>query len=45
MDPYNVPFNVMEDWYRAYNRFSSLIRDERYGYRFALNPGKNDNYF
>ncbi|HTF33042.1 MAG TPA: TauD/TfdA family dioxygenase [Myxococcota bacterium] len=36
MDPHRVPFNRMESWYRAYNRFSQLVRDPRHQYQFRL---------
>lgn len=37
--PFNRPFSEMEAWYRAYGRFSRLIRDPRSQYRAALAPG------
>ena len=29
----------MDAWYRAYDRFTRLVRDPRHHYRFALRPG------
>ena len=37
--PYQRPFAEMEAWYRAYNRFARLVRDERHQYRFLLQAG------
>lgn len=37
--PYQVSFANMTAWYRAHDRFSRLIRDPRYHYRFAIRPG------
>ncbi len=37
--PHRVPFGEMEAWYRAYNRFAKLVRDERHQYRFRLEAG------
>jgi gamma-butyrobetaine dioxygenase/trimethyllysine dioxygenase len=37
----------MEAWYRAYNRFASLLDDPRHQYRFGLGAGDfllYDNY-
>lgn len=39
MDPYDRPFDEMEDWYRAYDRFAELIRHPENQYRLALEPG------
>jgi gamma-butyrobetaine dioxygenase len=39
LDPYKYDFEDMEDWYRAYNAFARLIRNEKYQYRLMLNPG------
>jgi gamma-butyrobetaine dioxygenase len=37
--PHRRPFAEMEAWYRAYNRFAKLVRDERHQYRFRLEKG------
>ncbi|MFY1828655.1 TauD/TfdA family dioxygenase [Myxococcus fulvus] len=37
--PHRVPFATMEAWYRAYNRFATLVRDERHQLRFRLEAG------
>lgn len=37
--PHRRPFAEMEAWYRAYNRFARLVRDERHQYRFQLQAG------
>ena len=37
--PHRLPFARMEAWYRAYNRFARLVRDERHQYRFLLQSG------
>jgi gamma-butyrobetaine dioxygenase/trimethyllysine dioxygenase len=37
--PHRRPFAEMEAWYRAYNRFARLVRDERHQYRFRLEKG------
>ncbi|MCP3140773.1 TauD/TfdA family dioxygenase [Pyxidicoccus xibeiensis] len=37
--PHRAPFAEMEAWYRAYNRFAKLVRDERHQYRFRLEAG------
>ncbi|WPB76480.1 TauD/TfdA family dioxygenase [Archangium violaceum] len=37
--PYRRPFAEMEAWYRAYNRFARLVRDERHQYRLRLEAG------
>jgi gamma-butyrobetaine dioxygenase len=39
MDPHVVDFERMEEWYRAYNRFASIIRDTRFQYRALLESG------
>jgi gamma-butyrobetaine dioxygenase/trimethyllysine dioxygenase len=39
MAPHRVPFERMEAWYRAYDRFTRLVRDPRYHYTFTLQPG------
>ena len=37
--PYQLPFDRMEAWYRAVDRFHRLVRDPRYQYQFRLSPG------
>jgi alpha-ketoglutarate-dependent taurine dioxygenase len=37
--PHQRPFAEMEAWYRSYNRFAKLVRDERHQYRFRLEAG------
>jgi gamma-butyrobetaine dioxygenase/trimethyllysine dioxygenase len=37
--PFRLPFARMDAWYRAYDRFTRLVRDPRYRYQFALAPG------
>lgn len=37
--PFDVPFDVMDAWYRAYDRFARLVRDPAHQYRFRLGPG------
>jgi len=47
MAPHTTPFDQMEEWYRAYKRFASLINDPRHQYRFRLEGGDflvYDNY-
>jgi gamma-butyrobetaine dioxygenase/trimethyllysine dioxygenase len=39
MDPYDRPFDEMEDWYRAYDRFAQLVRHPAHQLRFGLNEG------
>jgi gamma-butyrobetaine dioxygenase/trimethyllysine dioxygenase len=39
MAPHRLPFERMEAFYRAYDRFARLVRDPRHQYRFALAPG------
>lgn len=36
MAPQQAPFNEMESWYRAYDRFTGLVADPRHHYRFRL---------
>jgi alpha-ketoglutarate-dependent taurine dioxygenase len=45
MDPHIVDFERMEEWYRAYNRFASIIRDTRFQYRALLESGKIANKY
>ena len=45
--PYRLPFERMEAWYRAHDRFARLVRDIRNQYRFSLERGDfllYDNY-
>ncbi len=45
--PHRMPFEVMEPWYRAYARFSAVVRDPRHQLRFKLDAGDAllyDNY-
>ena len=37
--PYRLPFERMEAWYRAHDRFARLVRDPASQYRFALGAG------
>ncbi|HAC91233.1 MAG TPA: gamma-butyrobetaine dioxygenase [Planctomycetaceae bacterium] len=37
--PFRVPFEKMEAWYRAYDRFVDLVRNPSHQYRFLLQPG------
>lgn len=37
--PFARPFDEMEAWYRAYDRFARLVRDPAHQYRFTLAPG------
>jgi len=37
--PFARPFDEMEAWYRAWDRFARLVRDPSNQYRFALAPG------
>jgi gamma-butyrobetaine dioxygenase len=37
--PHVVPFEFMEEWYKAYNAFAKVVRDLKHQYRFLLNPG------
>jgi alpha-ketoglutarate-dependent taurine dioxygenase len=39
MAPYRRPFNEMESWYRAYNRFAALVRNPAHQYRVRLEAG------
>lgn len=39
MAPHQVPFAKMTDWYRAYDRFARLCRDERNQLRVGLAAG------
>lgn len=37
--PYRLPFDQMEAWYRAHDRFARLVREPRHQYRFLLRAG------
>jgi gamma-butyrobetaine dioxygenase/trimethyllysine dioxygenase len=37
--PHRIPFETMEPWYRAYARFTRLVRDPRHQLRFKLEAG------
>ncbi|MFO0606938.1 MAG: TauD/TfdA family dioxygenase [Polyangiales bacterium] len=37
--PFARPFDEMEAWYRAWDRFARLVRDPAHQYRFTLAPG------
>lgn len=39
MAPHILPFELMEDWYRAYNRFANLVNDPNHQYHVALREG------
>ncbi len=39
MDPHQVPFAEMAEWYRAYDRFARMVRDPRNQVRFKLGAG------
>jgi gamma-butyrobetaine dioxygenase/trimethyllysine dioxygenase len=39
MAPHRLPFSEMEEWYRAYDGFSRMVRDRRNQLRFLLGPG------
>lgn len=39
MAPHRLPFEWMEEWYRAYDRFARLVRAPENQYRFTLSPG------
>lgn len=39
MAPHLVPFDLMQDWYRAYNRFADLVNDPKHQYHVALKEG------
>ena len=36
---WQLPFDLVEDFYRAYNLFSSYLNDPAYQYRFRLEQG------
>ena len=37
--PYQLPFERVDAWYRAHDRFVRILRDPRHHYRFALRAG------
>jgi len=37
--PSHLPFNEVDGWYRAHDRFVEIVRDPRHQYRFRLGPG------
>jgi gamma-butyrobetaine dioxygenase/trimethyllysine dioxygenase len=37
--PHRIPFETLEPWYRAYARFTRLVRDPRHQLRFRLEAG------
>ena len=37
--PFRVPFEWMRLWYEAYNAFAKILQDEKYQFRFLLQPG------
>jgi gamma-butyrobetaine dioxygenase/trimethyllysine dioxygenase len=39
MAPQTLPFERMEPWYRAYQRWERLVTDPRHSYRFRLEAG------
>lgn len=39
MAPHIVPFEEMEEWYRAYDRFERLVAEPRHQLRFRLEAG------
>lgn len=39
MAPHQVTFDLMEDWYRAYNLFANLVNDPKHQYQVALEEG------
>jgi gamma-butyrobetaine dioxygenase len=39
MDPHRLPFARMEAYYRAYNRFTALVRDPRHHFHVRLGAG------
>ena len=40
MAPHRLPFERMEAWYRAYDRFVRLVRHPRHRFQLALRPGE-----
>lgn len=39
MAPHQVPFDLMLDWYRAYNSFATLVNEPTHQYQVALEEG------
>ena len=39
MAPHQHPFNIMKNWYRAYNQFTNIVRNPKYHYDFLLQEG------
>ena len=37
--PFRVPFEWMRLWYEAYSEFSRILQDEKFQFRFLLEPG------
>jgi gamma-butyrobetaine dioxygenase len=37
--PFQVAFDRMTAWYRAYDRFGRILRDPRHQFRFRIRPG------
>ena len=37
--PFQVPFDDMDAWYRAHDRFVRVLREPRNQYRFRIHPG------
>ena len=37
--PFKLPFERMEAWYRAVDRFTRIVRNPDHHYRFRLRPG------
>jgi len=47
MDPQNIDFALMEEWYRSYNKFTEVVRNPAHQYYFKLMAGDflmYDNY-
>jgi gamma-butyrobetaine dioxygenase/trimethyllysine dioxygenase len=40
VDPFAMPFERMEAYYRAYDRFARIVRDPRHQRRFSIAPGE-----
>ena len=39
MAPFRVPFEWMKLWYSAYSEFSKILQDQKFQFRFLLEPG------
>jgi gamma-butyrobetaine dioxygenase/trimethyllysine dioxygenase len=37
--PFNIPFEQMEKWYNAYNKFANIVRNRKHQYFFKLESG------